>query len=207
MNAGVTGTSVRGRHAGPRIVEREQENDMRAPGVVLIDPKFSHNVGATIRACSCFGIESLVWTGSRIELSKYQRLPREERMKGYRSVQFENHPRPFDLFEHFTPVCVEVYEQSEPLTTFEHPENALYVFGPEDGKVPQVIRRLCDRFVHISAHFCLNLSAAVNVVLAHRLISRQLAGKEPMLPLREMLHEVRGEILTPAMDAVGWDGK
>lgn len=98
---------------------------MRAPGVVLIDPKFSHNVGATIRACSCFGIESFVWTGSRIELSKYQRLPREERMKGYKSVQFENHQRPFDLFDHFTPVCVEVYEQSEPLTTFEHPENAL----------------------------------------------------------------------------------
>jgi len=180
---------------------------MRAPGVVLIDPKFSHNVGATIRACSCFGIESLVWTGGRIELSKYQRLPREERMKGYKSVQFENHHRPFDLFDAFTPVCVEVYEQSEPLTTFEHPEDALYVFGPEDGKVPQVIRRLCHRFVHIPAHFCLNLSAAVNVLLAHRLMSRQLAGKEPLLPLREMLHEVRGEVLTPVMDAVGWDGK
>ena len=52
----------------------------RAPGIVLIDPKFPHNVGATIRACSCFGVDSLVWTGSRIELSMYQRLPREERM-------------------------------------------------------------------------------------------------------------------------------
>jgi hypothetical protein len=28
---------------------------LRAPGVVLINPKFPHNVGATIRACSCFG--------------------------------------------------------------------------------------------------------------------------------------------------------
>ena len=180
---------------------------MRAPGVVMIDPKFSHNVGATIRACSCFGIESLAWTGSRIELSKYQRLPREERMKGYKSVQFENHQRPFDLFEKFTPVCVEVYDLSEPLTTFEHPEDAVYVFGPEDGSVPQVIRRLCHRFLHIPAHFCLNLSAAVNVVLAHRVMSRQLAGKEALLPLREMLHEVRGGLATPVMDAVGWDGK
>ena len=180
---------------------------MRTPGVVLIDPKFPHNVGATIRACSCFGVESLVWTGSRIELSKYERLPREERMKGYKSVQFVNHERPFDLFAEGTPVCVEVYEQSEPLTTFEHPDDAVYVFGPEDGKVPQVTRRLCHRFVHIPSRFCLNLSAAVNVVLAHRLMSRQLAGVTPLLPLREMLHEVRGEVLTPAMDAVGWDGK
>lgn len=173
----------------------------------MIDPKFSHNVGATIRACSCFGVESLVWTGSRIDLSKYTRLPREERMKGYKSVQFMNDQRPFELFDDVTPVCVEVYENSEPLTTFDHPENALYVFGPEDGKVPQVVRRLCHRFVHIPAHFCLNLSAAVNVVLAHRMMSRQLVGKEALLPLRQMLHEVRGEVLTPAMDAVGWDGK
>ncbi|HKE32441.1 MAG TPA: hypothetical protein VKD65_12005, partial [Candidatus Angelobacter sp.] len=65
-------------------------------------------------------------------------------------------------------------------------------------RVTQVIRRLCHRFVHIPAHFCLNLSVAVNVVLAHRLMSRQLAGKQPILPLREMLYEVRGrEAPTP----------
>jgi len=185
-----------------------KESDMlRAPGVVLINPKFPHNVGTTIRACSCFAVTSLVWTGSRVDVSKYNRLPREERMKGYKSVQFLNAERPLDLFEDFTPVCVEVFEQSEPLTTFDHPENAVYIFGPEDGRVSQVVRRLCHRFVHIPAHFCLNLSAAVNVVLAHRLMSRQLLGKEPMVPLREMLHEVRGGYLTPAMDAVGWDGK
>jgi len=178
-----------------------------APGVVLINPKFPHNVGATIRACSCFGVESLVWTGLRVDASKYRRLPREERMKGCKSVLFSNKQRPFDLSNDFTPVCVEVFEQSEPLTTFTHPENAVYVFGPEDGGVPQVIRCLCHRFVHIPAHFCLNLSAAVNVVLGHRLMSRQLLGKQAMLPLREMLHEVRRGMLTPAMDAVGWDGK
>ena len=180
---------------------------LRAPGVVLIDPKFPHNVGGTIRACSCFGLQSLVWTGSRVDVSKYSRLPREERMKGYKSVSFLNAQRPLDLFQNYTSVCVEVYEQSEPLTTFEHPENAVYVFGPEDGRVPQMMRRLCHRFVHIPAHFCLNLSAAVNVVLAHRLMSRQLTGKQPLLPLREMLHEVRGAFFSPAMDAVGWDGK
>jgi len=115
--------------------------------------------------------------------------------------------QPFGLFESFTPVCVEVHEQCEPLTTFEHPESALYIFGSEDGSVPQVIRRLCHRFVHIPAHHCLNLSAAVNVVLAHRLMSRQVVGIEPILPLGEMLHEVRGEVRTPAMEGVGWDGK
>lgn len=66
---------------------------------------------------------------------------------------------------------------------------------------------LCLRFVHIPAYFCLNLSAAVNVLLVHRLMSRRLAGMEPLLPLHAMLREVRGEVPTPVMDAVGWDGK
>jgi tRNA(Leu) C34 or U34 (ribose-2'-O)-methylase TrmL len=123
----------------PRCAREEDTDMLRAPGVVLINPKFPHNVGATIRACSCFGVESLVWTGLRVDASKYRRLPREERMKGYKSVTFSNNQRPFYLFEDFTPVCVEVFEQSEPLTTFEHPENAVYVFGPEDGGVPEVI--------------------------------------------------------------------
>jgi tRNA(Leu) C34 or U34 (ribose-2'-O)-methylase TrmL len=180
---------------------------LNAPGVVLIDPKYPHNVGAAIRACSCFGVDALVWTGSRIQISQYERLPREERMKGYKRVQFLNYQRPLDLFGESTPVCVEVHDNSEPLTLFEHPANAVYIFGPEDGSVPQVIRRLCHRFVHIPAHFCLNLSAAVNVLLVHRLMTRQLAGKEPLLPLRDMLHELRGEVPTPVMDAVGWDGK
>ncbi|PYX93125.1 MAG: hypothetical protein DMG67_05040 [Acidobacteria bacterium] len=27
---------------------------MEAPAVIIIDPKYPHNVGAAIRACACF---------------------------------------------------------------------------------------------------------------------------------------------------------
>ena len=127
-------------------MQSEQCKTMEAPGVVLIDPKYPHNVGATIRACSCFDIKSLVWTGQRVNPAKYERLPREERMKGYKRVDFRNHQKPFELLpKDAVPVCVEVFESSEPLTLFEHPENAIYVFDPEDGRIPQVVRRLCHR--------------------------------------------------------------
>ena len=182
---------------------------MDVPAIVLIDPKYPHNVGAAIRACSCFAVHSFVWTGERVNPSKYSRLPREERMKGYKHVDFRNHDRPFDLLpKSCVPVCVEVYDNSEPLTTFDHPENAVYVFGPEDGYGPQPIRKLCHRFVHIPSRHCLNLSTAVAVVLAHRRMWRQLHGKEPILPLTEQLREHRGAVkLTPALDSMGWDGK
>jgi tRNA(Leu) C34 or U34 (ribose-2'-O)-methylase TrmL len=105
------------------------------------------------------------------------RLPREERLHDYRrKVSF--HPivprmyeRPIDNYkEDITPVAVEVLPSAEPLPTFIHPVNALYVFGPEDGGIPKGIRNACHRFVTIPADGCLNLAAAVNVVLYDRLV-------------------------------------
>jgi tRNA C32,U32 (ribose-2'-O)-methylase TrmJ len=38
------------------------------PAVALIDPKYPHNVGAALRACSCWGVGQLWWTGDRVTL-------------------------------------------------------------------------------------------------------------------------------------------
>jgi|SRR5579871_1931231 len=168
---------------------------MKTPAVVLVNPKYPHNFAAAIRACSCFGVEELLYTGDRMDIRPNERLPREERMKGYAAVSWRREDRPLGLLG--TPVCVEVMENSEPLTTFEHPLDAIYVFGPEDGGVPQTFRQHCHRFVHIPAHHCLNLAAAINVVLSHRMMQLN-----PTLPLSEVLHETRGELAV-----AGWDGK
>jgi len=122
---------------------------MNTPAIILINPKSPHNVGKALRAASIFGAKSLVWTGTRVDLSQYDRLPREERMKGYASVEFCVDDKPFDLFPAATPVCVELLESAECLTTFAHPVNPVYVFGAEDGTVPPVIRRHCHKFVYI----------------------------------------------------------
>jgi tRNA(Leu) C34 or U34 (ribose-2'-O)-methylase TrmL len=186
----------------PKVAKRSE-----GPGVILVNPKYVHNLAAAIRAASCFGVSRLVHTGTRVDLEKLDRLPREERMKGYKDV-LRTHDRmnkPFELFTtNVIPVCVELVENSEPLTTFIHPENAVYVFGPEDGSVPQVLRRFCHRFVHIQAAHCLNLAAAMNVVLHDRKAKRQIAGIEPILPTGEMLNEHRGPM---DLDNIpGWDG-
>ena len=180
------------------------------PAVILIDPKYPHNVGAALRACSCFGLRQLWWTGTRVRIDpvKGERLPREERMKGYKDVALCPGEQPLEHFTGAVPVAIEVRQQSEPLTTFVHPENAVYVFGPEDGSIPKVWLHQCHRFVHIPANHCLNLSTAVAVVLAHRRMSRQLAGQEPILPLHQQLREKRGQVgATPLLDSMGWDGK
>lgn len=154
----------------------------RPPAVLLVNPKYPHNVGAVVRAASCYGIGQVWYTGNRVPLDVPKdlgngphheakakwRLPREERMRGYSDVSLFQNDRPLDQFKDVTPVAIEMRPNAEPLTTFEHPENPLYVFGPEDGSIDQVYLRFCHRFVVIPSRHCLNLSAAVYTVLYDR---------------------------------------
>jgi tRNA C32,U32 (ribose-2'-O)-methylase TrmJ len=161
-----------------------------APAVLLVNPKYPHNVGTIVRACSCYGIEQLWMTGSRVPLEgdASYRLPREERMKGYADVAIHRYDRPFDLLPPTAvPVAVELLPNCESLPSFEHPENAVYVFGPEDGGLTSPILRHCQRFVAIPSRHCLNIAAAVYTVLYDRQVKRQ-----PSITLSEALAESRG---------------
>lgn len=146
-------------------------------GLLLINPKFPHNVGGVLRAASCWGATDLRWTGDRVEDPEQwpegARLPREERMRAYRDVTMRGGTPLFRCIDDFTadgftPVCVEVLENAESLPDFIHPQKALYVFGPEDGDVPGGVRRECHRFVRIPSNGCLNLAVAANLVLYDR---------------------------------------
>jgi tRNA C32,U32 (ribose-2'-O)-methylase TrmJ len=39
-----------------------------APAIVLVDPKFPHNVGAAVRAASCYRLGQVWFTGERVHL-------------------------------------------------------------------------------------------------------------------------------------------
>lgn len=156
------------------------------PAVVLINPKHARNVGAALRACSCFGVSQLWFTGDRIALSGKERLPREERMKGYADVEVRQYNYPFNQFtSDVTPVAIELVPGAESLVDFVHPENAIYVFGPEDGGLERVTLQHCHRFVQIPTRHCTNLAAAVYITLYDRM---QKSGVQPQLS------EIRGFI-------------
>lgn len=147
--------------------------------ILLADPKYPHNVGGAVRAASCFGATEVLFTGQRLkaQLETLSRLPREERMKGYREVTWRHSERPFDEMPTHTPVCVEVDSTAEKLPFFEHPENPLYCFGPEDGSVPTMFRHHCHRFVTIPARHCTNLASAIYVVLYDKLMKDMVSGR------------------------------
>lgn len=153
------------------------------PSIVLINPKTAVNVGMIIRLASCYGIKQVWWTGDRVSLDieKHGRIPREERMKGYRDVKMIQHDRVFDRFENAVPVAIEVRENAENLMDFEHPKNALYVFGPEDGSIRGSLLSHCHRFVVIPTRHCLNLATAVATVLWDRQYKAFLNGESELI--------------------------
>ena len=177
-----------------KIIGKNSKPIGATPSIALINPKYPRNVGSAIRAASCFDVKQVWYTGNRVSLDvdKGQRLPREERMKGYSNVELIQFDYFFDQFKSVVPVAVELSPNAEILTTFDHPENALYVFGPEDGSIPQVIKQHCHRFVVIPTKHCTNLSAAVYIILYDRHMKRQLKGIEPILPASQVLNEPRG---------------
>lgn len=144
---------------------------LSGPAVLLWNPKYAHNVGAVVRSASCYGVPAVWMFGSRVEITahdKSDRLPREERMRGYADVRLHKADRPFDLVVNACLVAVEFRENAESLPDFIHPANPVYVFGPEDGHLPNVALRHCRRFVCIPTKHCLNLSVAVATVLYDR---------------------------------------
>lgn len=130
-----------------------------------------------MRSCAAYSVPTVRYTGERMDkrISALSRLPREERMRGYKTVDWRRTTDPFQEFPDLTPVAIEVRDNSEELPTFEHPERALYVFGPEDGSLTSATLKHCHRFVAIPTRHCLNLSIAVSTVLYDREAKRMAA--------------------------------
>ena len=77
----------------------------------------------------CYGVRQVWSSGDRVRLdgAKRRRLPREQRMRGYKEVEVRQGDQFFDAFEDAVPVAVELRRIAESLIDFVHPEHALYV--------------------------------------------------------------------------------
>jgi len=165
------------------------------PAIILMNPKFSRNVSQAVRACSCFGFKQCWFTGERVqlELNGKTRLPREERMKGYSGVDIYHHDKPFERFgSDVVPIGVDLVKGAGSLFSFEHPKNAVYVFGPEDGSLPKVVRSFCHQMVFIPMAHCCNLASATYLIMYDRAFKQYLNGEIDEQGMEDVLKEPRG---------------
>ena len=166
---------------------------MSSPKVTigLSNPKSPTNVGAVLRAAGCFQADSILYTGVRYDraaafCTDTKNLSRSIPLTGV-SCFLESAP------ENAKIVVIELAEDAISLADFQHPENAFYIFGPEDGTVKQKVVNQADSVVYIPTIGCLNLAATVNIVLYDRLAKSQQndAGNELIRQSRDMNNRLK----------------
>lgn len=69
--------------------------------------------------------------------------------------------------------------------SFQHPQRAFYVFGPEDGTLGKATLDWCQRRVMVPTRMCMNLAATVDVILYDR-----MAKAERRVSCRVLRHDV-----------------
>lgn len=138
----------------------------------LVNPKTPVNVGGIMRAAGCYRVDSVFYTGKRYELAaksgdaQYDVDTKDAAktipLTGVTSL-LESVPEGAKI------VCVDLVVGATPLPEFVHPENAFYIFGPEDGTIPQELIDAAHAVVYVPTVGCMNLAASVNVLLYDRL--------------------------------------
>ena len=133
----------------------------------LHNPKSPENVGSVMRAAGCYNVSSVFYTGPRYDAAKpfytdtqkvYEKIP-------LIAVEDLKDIIPFGC----VPVAVELVEGAKPLPDYKHPPRAFYIFGPEDGSLEKDITDFCSDTIYVPTTGCMNLAAAVNVILYDRL--------------------------------------
>lgn len=139
-------------------------------------PKDKHNVGGVIRAARCYGAASVAISGERIN-ADWIKCPANT-LAGQRHMPVLRGDLRGLIPYAAVPVAVDLVDDAECLTTFDHPEAAFYIFGPEDGTLGAPILDWCPRRVAVPTHYCMNLAATVNVVLYDRLAKQMARAAE-----------------------------
>jgi len=144
----------------------------------LTNPKSPDNVGAVMRAAGCYNALSVSYTGNRYNRAKERSGALHTDTKNVASRIPLTHIESFEqaLPAGAVPVAIELVEGATSLVEFIHPENAYYVFGPEDKSLDKQVVKWCQHVIYIPTVGCMNLAATVNVVLYDRLA--KLGAKE-----------------------------
>lgn len=137
----------------------------------LQNPKSAANVASILRASGCYGASSVFYTGNRYRYAKEFNADTQNMHKRIPTIGVD------DLMamapQGAKKVAIELVEGAVALPDYHHPDNAYYLFGPEDGSLDQGIINNSDEIVYIPTNGSMNLAATVNVVLYDRLAKSQ----------------------------------
>jgi tRNA(Leu) C34 or U34 (ribose-2'-O)-methylase TrmL len=131
--------------------------------IACVGLKCPPNFGSVLRAAHCYDAKLVILDAPRFH-NAASNVTQAQRHIPLVVGRIED-VRPYDC----EMVVVELVAGAKSLVDFKHPERALYVFGPEDGSVPNRLVSTAQHIVQIPTSWCMNLAATANVVLYDRL--------------------------------------
>lgn len=141
-------------------------------------PKTEANLGTLWRSAYCLGANYIFTIGGRY------RHQCSDTVKSWKNIPYFTYPD-LDAFLESRPqsarlIGVECDDNARPIETYCHPEQALYLLGPEDGGLSKRATAACSDLIRIDTLQCLNVASAGTVVL----YDRQMKAKQKRLTVR-----------------------
>jgi len=133
----------------------------------LYHPKNSINVGSVLRAAGCYDAAMVAFCGSRYKKAVSDTNKTHNKIPLIRTESLK------DIIPYgCVPVAVDLVEGATNIIEYEHPKNAFYIFGPEDGTLGNNVIGWCKDVIYVPTKQCMNLAATVNVVLYDRIFKQ-----------------------------------
>ncbi|MBJ7537448.1 RNA methyltransferase [Marinomonas transparens] len=164
--------------------------------IALTNPKNASNVGSVMRAAGCYQVNQVLYSGTRYDRAVKMATDTQKVTTSIPLINIEalGVAAFVDAVDADTRiVCVDLIQGATPLPAFQHPEKAVYIFGPEDGTISQSIVDRADHVVFVPTVGCMNLAASVNVLLYDRMAksARAQAGDELILQSKDVNNNVK----------------
>lgn len=147
----------------------ENKSSRGFTGIALFYPKFEANVGMVMRTSAIFGVDFIYIIGP----IRYKHM-RTDTLKCSRHVPIIHFTDFKDFWNHIPNntdvIGVELSEKSRPIQNWVHRPRSLFLFGPEDGSIPDSELKRCIAKIQLPGYPSLNLSTAVAVTLYDKIV-------------------------------------
>ena len=143
-----------------------------------MDPKNAWNVGNALRSTVAFGGSLFIIKGDRYtRTGDWERTDTESARD--RIPVFTTLADPFIYFPtNAVTIAVEMVKDATSIKDFEHSTNAVYIFGPEDGRIDDATLAKCDHKIYLPTTYSLNLAACVACIGHDRMMKEDREGRQ-----------------------------
>jgi tRNA(Leu) C34 or U34 (ribose-2'-O)-methylase TrmL len=137
-------------------------------GIGVFKPKSKENIGTLIRSAKMFNADFVFMIGERYT-SQCSAVKLDEKIPVFYFKDFASFCEAMPPVEKFT--CIELTNNSKPLSSYKHNRKGIYILGSEDNGLPKEILE-SDRceFIEIEGNSSLNVAVAGSIVLYDRQI-------------------------------------